>query len=325
MRATGFVVLAILVGALSLVALLLRRRRIDRRVELPSETHPFVGRQAAIDAVQPTIAIAGPLLRECVDFGATLFLEAQKGAAGLPPDVPIAPLRLYHKVLESTDAAEILLASGNVRASAAPIRSGFEQAVELQFMHRLGARFEEGALAWYASKIRRQQAYFRRAKLAGPNDPVYVGALDAHIARLEKLFGINVRLGAADKAHPKAPWYRLFGDGKQIGSLEQLVPLLDAPGEAAFRTAYALLYVPFSESSHASDHDAFYEIREGKILLNPIRHGGNAPSVASTAVGNFVGATIAVAERFGPDLMSRFSAWYRDHALQRWRTLAEMD
>ncbi len=58
-------------------------------------------------------------------MGVAIFLAVQDGATALPVDVALAPLRLYHKVLEATDAAEPLLSAGNVRgAGGCPCHGG---------------------------------------------------------------------------------------------------------------------------------------------------------------------------------------------------------
>lgn len=279
--------------------------------QLPTPPHQlFVGRAAAIAAVEPVMKVAGPLLRDCVDEGARIFLATQEGTKTLGVDVAIAPLRLFHKVLESADAAELLLSAGNGRAAAAPARSCFETAAELMFMHRLGPRFSEGALAWYATKLKRRRAFFDRARKLDHDHKPFVKAATERIAGLDRILA-TPHMAAVTAKHDDTPWYRHFGGSKQIPNLEVLVQFLEGPSEdRVFRRGYALLFVPYSESSHASDHDAFFEVKDGRILLRPIRQPDDTRELATVTVSMCLGAIFAVAERLRPDLLPELRQWY---------------
>jgi hypothetical protein len=273
----------------------------------------FVGREAAIAAAKPIMDVAGPLLRDCVNEGARVFLAVQEGTKSLPADVAIAPLRLFHKVLESADAAELLLSAGAVRAATGPARSCFEACAELMFMHQLGTRFAEASLTWYATKLKREQAFFERARDLDADDAKLVEATNERIDRVKKLLAMPHIAAVSPKA--KRPWYRSFDNSREIASLEDLVELLDRAidptgKDKTFRRAYAFIFVPYSESAHASDHRAFYEITEGRVLLRPIRQPEDVQQIASTTASMTLGAIRTIAARLRPEVLDELTAWY---------------
>jgi hypothetical protein len=269
----------------------------------------FVGREAAIAAVRPTMDVAGPLMRECVDMGGRVFLGAMGVAGGLPPDVAIAPFRLYHKVLEATDAAEPLLSAGNVRAAADPVRNSFQAAAELMFMANLAGRFEEASLAWYVSKLKRERSQVNSIKALYPVGDTIHGELDQRLDQISHVLA-QPHIASVAAVHASDPWYRRFGPAGQLKSLEDLTPLLDGAGETTFRNAYRLLFARFSEMAHASDYNAFYDIVDGRPSLRPVRQPDEIAAMAGTAVGMFLGATYVIARRLKPDLVPELQEWY---------------
>jgi hypothetical protein len=290
---------------------------------MPTEPwHELLDPERDSRAAPNEVALSSAVLREIVAFGTHMFARCGEPKPARP-DESLAPLRLYHHILEMTDAVEVLLRERCAIAAKALIRSQWEADLQLVFM-TMQERFGDASLAWWVSAARRkiiemrehvdherrEKSRKRKRRGLGPRKLDVIAAAEARrrIARLES--GLRRPHLAEIAAWVESPWYKSFGGGATIEQLALAVRRLEPPEEFDRQRAYGVLYRPYSSVVHGSDFDRMLKASAGVIQLEPLRSPGEVRSVASLCASLALEGMRVIVRRMRPDLVDQLAPWY---------------
>jgi hypothetical protein len=263
---------------------------------------------------EKAIAATCPVIREIVNFATHAFRAADEGAGRrLAIDEGWAHFRLYYRIIEMADGVEILLRQAASYQAAVPLRSAFEAALHLAFIHRQ-RDFREASLAWLVGNIQHDIQELDR-KRPDPHAP------DAPLSReIDEM--IEERRSALRQSHlialdgkiKKGAWldYLLKTPKGNKASLWTLCEHLDQTktpeaNEPDWKRIYRDLLAEYHNVVHGSDYGRFKTA------------GGHYQHLRRPDQVRFVGqmtalltllATFLSISRFRPDQLEALRNWY---------------
>ena len=252
--------------------------------------------------------MVSPVLQEIVNYSTAALArcERQMAPTGDDEDVHIAPVVLYRRSIELTDAIEVLLSRSCVEPAIPILRSSFETTLGLRYIFETGREKDEKrrSLAWLCGDVHdRMRDYhtIRQRKMSNElsdavPDEIVVDA-ERRYQRLESFLQkphmreVLAEYQAHGRGRPK--WYSLFDGPDNLRCLAEHLNWMDY---------YDLLYRSWSSDAHATGGVAkVFRMTKGRLTVEPIRSPENMLQVAAFTEAFHTYAMTTMTRRYRPD------------------------
>ena len=287
-------------------------------------TTPFgllLNRTDALSRAQPLIDIVSPVLQETINYSthALVRCERHMSSSGHDRDVHIAPLVLFRRSIELTDAIEVLLAQACVEPAFPLLRSSLEATLSLLYIFETDDLTDERmrALAWLYRDVHDRLRHYNTIRERKISDDLSQAISDAIVAAAEKehrklqaylkkphMQPVIAEHRAQKKQKNNPPrWYSLFDGPNNLRCLAARVAWLDY---------YDLLYRSWSRDAHSSGNvEKVLTLTQGRQTVEPLRAPGNMFQIAAFAQVFLTHAMLKMTRRYRPDEEEHRMTWYR--------------
>lgn len=284
-------------------------------------TQPFrllLDREEAVSRARPLTDLVSPVLQEVINYStqALVRCESQMAPKGNDEDLHIAPIVLFRRSVELTDAIETLLTQSCVEPAFPLLRSSLEATLSLMYMFETGdeEKEKERSLAWLCGDVDDRLRYYDTIRKRKVSDEMSAVIPDAMIADAEKEYQkLQVFLKkphmqkvlAEHRAQKRQPprWYSLFKGPNDLRCLAERLGWLDY---------YVLLYKSWSRDAHSSGNvEKVFKLTQGRRTVEPLRVPGNMFQVAAFAEAFLMYAMLTMARRYRSGEEEQRKAWYK--------------
>jgi hypothetical protein len=269
-------------------------------------------------AAKETIDIAGPMLREIVNFATRAFVRCDTSCLEMGKE-RVALIALYLHIIEMVDGVEVLVSAADAGPAVPLLRSAFEAVWSLEYI--LQDDCTRRSLSWLVSYYYDRLEAHERLDSTTDRGRQFRRSTEASIASLSPVDPSRVQPAIAGlrkqidhpeydevkqeiKRHKGRPnhWYRLF-DGP--ATLELLAMRIRRG------TEYQIMYRHWSAEIHAVSLQRFLERSMAKDPLSRLlRNPGDVPWVATYGAECLLRATWLMLDKFRPgERADLFSPW----------------
>lgn len=285
-------------------------------------TDPFESilyRDSAIANAKPLIEIAGPLLRELVNYGTNALVRCATSTQGKENE-DLAALSLYRHILEMTDGVESLISQACAIPSIPLVRSSFESLVSLEYIIENDADYVTRSLSWLVGYTHQRLemyelldpstgrgAEFQRS--IQKDDSIRSLSLPPKSTIARAINKLNNLLSDSQFAavnqdffnlQGRKAWYRLYGGPNTLRDLAHRV------GRSAL---YDFMYRYWSRVTHAQDFAPFIaRTAQGEGAIRSIRDPQELKNVASFSATIMLAGTRRLIGKFRP--REDIKTWY---------------
>jgi hypothetical protein len=292
----------------------------------PLET--ILYRERSIASARESIDKVSPLLQEVVNYSTNVFARCVSSVPGGIENYAV-PL-IYLHMIEMTDGIEVLLSASCPTPAKLLLRSLFEAFLSVEYI--LEENYENRALAWIASFVRKRLALYRSHdpstiegrqfldvlkddKLVGDVRIQYPAEFDNFIKRYEDLLSSpelapvhgEIERYRREKNRKPRRWYHLFGPQpprKTPQNVEELAKHLE------MGAVYERLYREWSAIHHVTEPARFISTKGKRQAIRPLRDPSQIEMVADFAEVFMVRATGLVLQKFRSGEEGAFAKWY---------------
>ena len=284
-------------------------------------TEPFqllLDRAEAVSRARPLTELVSPVLQEVINYSTRVLVECESQMApkGNDDDVHVAPIVLFRRSIELTDAIETLLAQSCVEPAFPLLRSSLEATLSLMYIFETGneEKEQERSLAWLCGDVDDRLRYYDTIRKRRVSDEMSAVIPDAMIADAEKEYQkLHVflkkphmqRIVTERRAQKRQPprWYSLFKGPNDLRSLAERLGWTDY---------YVLLYKSWSRDAHSSGNvEKVFKLTQGRRTVEPLRVPGSMFQVAAFAEAFLKYAMLTIARRYRPGEEEQRIAWYK--------------
>lgn len=278
----------------------------------------FLDREFALANARELIEIAGPVLREVLNYSTAVFQRCLY--AGHSSDVDVPAFALFYHAIELTDGVEVLLGQSCCEPTIPLLRSTFEAVLSLEYMFQKD--YELRSRTWLYCHLKSRTYFYRvldsssdvgkkfKERLREEYPGVHLDSLDPSGLRLlvEELEAPEYGEIAAEYKQTKKRvrgtphWYTLFAGPQDLRALAGTLKLL---------SDYDLMYRRWSMVSHATDVSRFRAGDQGKIVGHQLRYPSSLNAYASQAVLFLMRAIQLMMSRFRPGEYQH-KAWVKE-------------
>jgi hypothetical protein len=237
--------------------------------EIASLTSRILDRNRAKLQAKSVIDLAGPLLKEIVDFGSATYASCLKVTEGEGLHKPA--LALYHHVLQMTDGIQVLIENSCVGPVVPLSRSALEAVLSLEYLFK---DYENRSLIWRYYRLRKNLQQFDWAEQdedVKAFERSYFG--EPGFEKKSELRKIRERVESDKyrnlhdrlKDDKKVPdlWCKWVKDGNKTGP-----PNLAALAQKLGMTlVYKIVYKPYSRFAHADTYPYSEDLRHFEGML----------------------------------------------------------
>ena len=258
------------------------------------------------------------MLQEVINYSTRVLVrcESQMSPKGDDDDVHVAPIVLFRRSIELTDAIETLLAQSCVEPAFPLLRSSFEATLSLMYIFETGdtEKEQQRSLAWLCGDVADRLRYYDTIRNRRVSDEMSDVISDAMIADADREYQkLQVfrkkphmqRVLAEQRAQKRQPprWYSLFLGPNDLRSLAERLDWEDH---------YVLLYKSWSRDAHSSGNvEKVFKLTQGRRTVEPLRVPGNMFQVAAFAEAFLRDAMLTMVRRYRPGEERERQAWYK--------------
>ena len=283
-------------------------------------TEPFrllLDRAEAVSRARPLTDLVSPVLQEVINYSTLVLVrcESQMAPKGNDDRVHVAPLVLFRRSIELTDAIETLLSQSCVEPAFPLLRSSLEATLSLRYIFETGdeEKEKERSLAWLCGNVHNRLCYSDMIRKRKVSDEIPAVTPDAIVADAEKEYQkLQVflkkphmqRVLAEHRAQKRQPprWYSLFKGPNDLRSLAERLGWTD----------YYLLYKSWSRDVHSSGNvEKVFKLTQGRQTVEPLRVPGSMFQVAVFAEVFLGYAMLTMARRYRSGEEEQRKAWYK--------------
>lgn len=282
-------------------------------------------RDLAIANAKDIIKIAGPALREAVNYSVNLFGRIQSSISQEKhEDQPIPYLYLH--IIEMADGIEVLINNSCSNAAIPQLRSIFESLLYMEYLCK--ENFEQRALAWVAQYLHSKLDQFDKLDESSKKGVSAKKVFEAELKFIKrppinqnelhnKIDGIKKiltepqfvpienernRLKKLDKLGRWPNWFQLFGGPSNLG---------DLASHLSKNSQYDILYRYWSSISHAHDISRFFiKADDSKLYFTKLRDSSDMILIFQLTISWVNEAAILVTQKLRPDEERSLAVWY---------------
>jgi hypothetical protein len=262
----------------------------------------FLDRERAKIRAKAVTNLAGPLLKEIVDFGCSVYASCVRSAQKKNSHIPA--LFLYRHVLEMTDSIQVLVENSCAEPIVPLNRSAAEAVLSLEYLF---GDYEHCSLIWRYHRLRKNLQQYdpteqnedikrfleKHVGKMGPQEEFELNMLREQVKGVEYQ-EIHERLQGS-----KVPnhWYQWVSDRNRKGpaNFRDLLEKLEKPS-----VFYQMVCKPYSSVVHGDTYDYTEDLRHPGHLQE---YAVNSALVTKHSIGLMV-------KKFMPDELDGFRAWF---------------
>ena len=271
-------------------------------------------------ASKETLAIAGPLLRELVNYSTNVFQRCLDDAVKKDKALTHVPLySQYHNLITVSDGFEVLLTQSCTVAAMPLLRTAFESMLGISYI--LETDYEQRAFSWLVCTMNdmkgrydnrpehHREEYARDLSDEDINEATSFHLPDEIRNGLETLLTSeifiryhNEYIRLRDRLHRPPTWFGLFNGP---GTIRQLAKRFNR------EHMYDNLYRRWSAVTHAANsHSYVYDNLSKKPKFIPIRTNNDMVRFSAIAASFLSISTLKIIQYFRPGEAKSVGRWY---------------